>query len=319
MRRVALLALVLAACDCGDDPELGPTDGRVLVDTATERDPVLAEATLLTHEAAADAAIQSIALAPDGNRVAATGWDGTVVVLALDGTSTTAIHSLSAGDLFMEDALAWVGDTIAVGSFSGLTLLSPEGTVTGTLPDRTRAVAGSGDAILRTSRDALERVGSDGTVLGSAPVYDPLALVATDGALYVLSTIADSVDREVIVFDPASLAVRSRWPVNGNTLHGAGDVVGTTNLDTVRLYDGAGTELRTLQTEGVPSDLVALDFAGDWVVGSGFDEGVALFDVASGSRLAQAGGATGRGGILDGDRRVLAGGAAGVLVYAIER
>ena len=30
-------------------------------------------------------------------------------------------------------------------------------------------------------------------------------------------------------------------------------------------------------------------------------------------------GATGRGVILDGDRRVLAGGAAGVLVYAIER
>lgn len=316
MRRITLLALLLAACDCGDDPERA--DGRVVEDTATERDPALAEPTLLTHEAAAEAAVQSIALAPDGSRVAATGWQGTVVLLALDGSSTTAIHSLAADDLFMEDALAWVGDTIAVGSFSGLTLLSPEGAVRGTLPGRTRAVAGLGDTILRTSRDALERVSADGSVLGSAPVNDPLALVATEGAVYVLATIADSVDHEVIVFDPASLAVRSRWPVNANTLHGRGEVLGGISFGTVRLYDGNGTELRPLQTAGVPSDLVDLDFAGGWVAGLGFDSGVALFDVASGTLLAQSGGPTGRGVILDGDRRILAGGAAGVMVYAIE-
>ena len=239
-------------------------------------------------------------------------------MLALDGSVTSSIHTLEGGDLFMEDAMAWVGDTIAVGTFGGLTLLDPGGAVKATLPARTRAVVAHDGTLLRTSRDALERVDVDGTVVASVPVVDPRAVAATEGALFVLTTIADSVEREVLVIDPSDLTVTDRWPLNANTLDAGSDVLGSTNLSTATLLDARGSELRLLRTDSVASDLVDLAFVGPWVAGSGFSAGVALFEVASGRMLAQAPGETGRGVVLDGDRRILAGGAEGVLVYTIE-
>lgn len=318
MKHLAVLCLALATCGCDDRaPVTEPTDGPT--DDPGASPVQLASPVLLEHDADAPAAVQALALSPDGTTAVAAGWGGRVVALPLDGAASRALHQVGDGDLFMEGALAWSGDRVAVGTFSGLTLLDTGGAVIAALEGRTRAVIASGDGFLRTTRDEVQRVGPDGAIAVTSAVADPYAVVETSEAVFVLTS-PDGVEREVAELDPATLSERRRWAAAGNVLFGSRDgTLATIVLDTVTLRSASGEPLGALPTDELPGDLVALSFAGSWVAGVGFAEGVAIFDVASRRLLARAGGATERGLVLDGDRRVIVGGDDGVLVYAIER
>lgn len=304
--------------DVAGDDVAGGGDSARPQDTPddTPSAPQLGAAATLTYEIDEDAAVQSIALSPDGRRVAAAGWDGRVVIFDIETGAATEVAAFGTGSVTVENAMAWAGDRIAIGRFEGLMILDPEGNEIAARDSRTRGVTAVGDAFLHVSTRELERLDIAGSVVASTPVVDAVDIVANADEAYVLTEV--DVEYSVVVFDAETLTELRRLPIDTRALYGGGDVLAGTVLDTTTLYDTDGAVLRTLASfEG--DDPAALAFSGPWVAHLGFREGVALFDVATGSLLAQAPGATGRGIVLDGDRRVFAGGEGGVLVYDIVR
>lgn len=330
MIRRLLLCFLLTGCSCDEtetaSPDVAETDGTSTdvsdndaeraSDANEEGELVLASPATLTFDGAAEASVQAIALSPDGERAVASGWDGRVVVFNLDTGDATEIAAFGTGSLVMEDAMAWAGERIAVGRFEGLVVFDESGTEIASLDGRTSSVVAVGSDFVRLSQEAIERIDASGVVAATTPVVGGIDVVFADGELFVLREA--EAEYSVAVYDGTTLAEVRTLPIDARALYGsvAGTLAGTV-LDTTTLYSTDGSALRTLAYDTIEDDPVGLSLVGAWTAVLGFAEGVALFDTESGALLGRAAGATGRGIALDGTRRIVAGGAGGLLVYNI--
>ncbi|MFK7998272.1 MAG: hypothetical protein AB8H86_01700 [Polyangiales bacterium] len=327
-----LLCLVLCGCSCEDtDPpspdvvetdsagtDVSENDADEATDADSEGDLVLASPATLTFDGAAEASVQAIALSPDGGRAVASGWDGRIVVFDLDSGDATEIAEFGTGSLVMEDAMAWAGERIAVGRFEGLVLFDESGTEVATLDGRTSSVIAAGDDFIRVSRDAVERIDASGAVSATTPVVGGIDAVLAGSEVFVLREA--EAEYTVAVYDATTLAEGRTLSIDARALYGSSEgVLAGTVLDTTTLYSTDGSTLRTLAYDTIEDDPVGLSMVGPWTAVLGFAQGVALFDTATGALLGRAAGATGRGIALDGTRRIVAGGAGGLLVYSITR
>ncbi|MCA9576974.1 MAG: hypothetical protein R3B40_31890 [Polyangiales bacterium] len=281
--------------------------------------PSLGVPVTLTFAADEPAQVVSLALAPDGSAVAATGWGKRVVVLPLDGAPARALHTIGAGDLFEEEAIAWAHGRVAVGTYSSLFLVAEDGSGVVEVAGRTPAVVAHGEGFARTRGfGAVELVAADGTVGLSAPFDDVRALHATASALYALAV--EEGDYRIVELDPETLARRRTLPAANEGFAGADDGrLVVANGAGARLFQGAEAELGPVTAEGFSDDFVAFSLAGPLMAGIGFNRGVALFDLERRAMIAQAATENGEDIVLDGDRRVLAAGRDGVYVLDIVR
>jgi hypothetical protein len=314
MHRFFLALLVLSACDCEkDEVAIDAPAG----DRPTTNTPTLASPTTLTFAADEQARVVSIALAPDGTRVVATGWGKRVVALPLDGSASTELYRIGDGDLFQDGAIAWSGERLVIGTFSSLVVLATDGTLVAEVPGRTYSVAAHGEGFVRARGfEAVEIVSREGVVGTSVAIPDVRDVVSTTEAVYALTTVASNY--VIVELDPTTLAERARIPAptNAGLAAGGGRLVSIGN---------PGTVLRGTTVEGsldrgdFPDDFSAFSLAGTWAAGLGFNRGVALFDLDCRVLLARADSDNGEDIVLDGDRRILVAGADGVYVFEIVR
>lgn len=315
MHRLFLALLVLSACDCEkDEVAIDAPAG----DRPTTSAPTLASPTTLTFAADERARVVSLALAPDGTRVVATGWGKRVVALPLDGSASTELYRIGDGDLFQDGAIAWSGERIAVGTFNSLVVLATDGALVAEVTGRTYAVAAHGEGFVR-ARDfeAVELVSREGVVGASVAIPDVRVVVSTGDAVVALTTIASG-DYVIVELDPTTLAERARIPAPSNSglAAGSGRLVAIGSPDTVL----RGTTVEgSLDRGDFPDDFAAFSLAGTWAAGLGFNRGVALFDLDRRVLIARADSDNGEDIVLDGDRRILAAGADGIYVFEIVR
>ncbi|MCB9618498.1 MAG: hypothetical protein H6724_03485 [Sandaracinus sp.] len=316
MPRTILCLFLMIGCTCEKDE--GPVDAPAS-DRATATRPTLAAPTTLTFAAEEPAQVVSLALSPDGVRVAASGWGKRIVSLPLDGSPGTELHRIGDGDLFQDGAMAWSDDRLAVGTFSFLVLLDPAGTTIAQLEGRTHSVAAHGAGFVRAvDFAAVELVGADGVVGTRVDLADVREVASTDDAVFALAT--DGGDYVLVELDPITLAERGRSAAPGNAaLASAADGrLVLVSGDTTTLTNGRAT-VGPIARGDFPEDLTSFSIDGPWMAGLGFNRGVALFDLGTRTLLARADSENGEDIVLDGDRRVIAAGAGGVYVFAITR
>lgn len=315
MHRTFLSLLLMMGCTCEKDEVAVDA---AAADRSTPARPTLATPVTLSFAADEPARVGAIALSPDRARVAATGWGKRVVSLPLDGSTGTELHRIDDGDLFQDGAIAWSGNHIAVGTFSFLIVLDASGTVVAQLEGRTHAVAPHGPGFVRAvDFAAVELVANDGTAGTRADLADVRSVVSTTDAVFALAT--DDGDYVIVELDPTTLAERGRTAAPGNdALASAADGRLVVSGGDITLMNGR-TVVGPVDRGEFPDDVTSFSIAGGWMAGLGFNRGVALFDLGTRTLIADADTANGEDVVLDGDRRILAAGAAGVYVLDILR
>lgn len=302
----------LTSCSCGDGGS-SPVDTGVPRPDAPASPPRLAAAPSLRF-GAEPARVVSLALAPDGRTLAATGWEGRVVLFDVSTAAGRAVHSLGAGDLFEPRSAAWNGERLAVGTFSSLLLFARDGSLAATTDGRSREVRALGEGFVRERRGVVERVDATGAVVASTELAGIESLVVADGTPYAL---VSGADYELVELDPSTLAPGRRGPFEGSRAAGRGPVVGLL-LDRAVLHRGL-ERVGPLATAGLGWDFRTFDAVGALAVGLGNDRGVSLFDVPTRAHLDSADVPTAEAILLDADRRVFAGSPEGVEVFDIVR
>lgn len=315
MSRIFLCLVLVIGCTC--EKEEVPVDATVADRPAAART-TLAPPVTLTFAADEPARVASLALSPDGTRIAATGWGKRVVALPPDGSAGTELHRIGDADLFQDGAIAWTGDRIAVGTFSFLVLLNASGATIAEVEGRTHSVAAQGDGFVRAvDFAAVERIAADGSVAARVELADVRAVASSTEAVFAL---VRGVDDVVVELDPATLAERGRSTAPGNDGLAAsadGRLVLVTG-DTTTLLNGRAP-IGPIDRGDFPEDLVSFSIAGPWMAGLGFNRGVGLFDLGARTLVARADSDNGEDIVLDGDRRIIAAGTEGVYVFYIVR
>ncbi len=174
-------------------------DGRIALWQPGEREPFFASAP-------GNAPISALAAAPNGDRLAAAFWDGSVAVLALDDLSFTheaAHRDRTTGIGYLPD-----GQLVSVGSDLRFTLWNPDLTLAARadLPDLPNGLAISdGRVAVVFAEGALRLYAADGTLLPERFLTDrPLVAVASTAGVVA----AAAIDGTVWVLDSTTLTER---------------------------------------------------------------------------------------------------------------
>lgn len=329
-RRLLPFFLVLAACECGpaaNEPppavapevsasEVAPSENE---SEAAEEAPVadleLRQGATLTIEAEEPAAVQALALSPDGASLVAAGWGRRVVLFDVPSRQGREVHRFGDGDDLQVHAAAWSGDAFAVGSFSELRMFSGVGAPAGEVQGRSHSVASVEDGFAVAGRGELRVVDRQGNVLRRADLPNIGSISRAEG----LFVSAGEVDQEIVEFDPADLSERGRGTLAGSFPIGAFFGGGTQNIAPYYrelIVFGGRSEQRRINVPAATSDFKGVSVSETWTAAV-TDEHVFLIELQSGEVLAVAEVAATGPVLLDGRSRVFVGTAGGVQVFEI--